>query len=145
MRRLAPLMHGVGLALLLAIAGCASAPLKKTLYDELGATPGITAIVDEIIAVYADDPRVAPFFANSNIKRFRSKLIEYLCNISDGPCEYTGDTMQESHTGLGIGESSFNAGVEGFQKAMDRLHVAQTTQNRLIARLAPQRKDILNR
>jgi hemoglobin len=131
--------------MLLALCACAGVPRRTTLYQDLGEMPGITKIVDEIIVVYADDPRVAPFFANSNIKRFRAKLIEYLCKAADGPCKYTGDDMQETHTGLGIGESAFNAGVEGFQTAMTRLHVAQTTQNRLLARLAPQRRDIIER
>jgi hemoglobin len=98
-----------------------------------------------VIEVYADDPRVAPFFANTNITRFRDKLTEYLCVIADGPCEYTGDTMEESHTGLGIDEASFNAGVEGFERAMTNLHVPLPAQNRLLARLAPKRKTIIHR
>ncbi len=136
---------GLTLMLLAMLSACATAPAQRTLYDDLGAMPGITAIVDELITVYADDPRVAPFFANTNLKRFRSKLIEYLCKTADGPCRYTGDDMAEAHTGLGIDEAAFNAGVEGFQTAMSHLHMVQTTQNRLLARLAPQRKDIIYR
>ncbi len=128
-----------------ALCGCAAPTRHDTLYTDLGGTPGIHALVDQVIEAYADDPRVAPFFANTNIDRFRGKLIEYLCAIADGPCRYTGDTMEESHTGLGIDESSFNAGVEGFQKAMTNLHLPQTTQNRLLARLAPKRESIIHR
>jgi hemoglobin len=135
----------VALAASAGLAGCSAPTRHDTLYDDLGGTPGISAIVDQVIEAYADDPRVAPFFANTNIHRFRSKLIEYLCVVADGPCTYTGDSMEESHTGLGIDEASFNAGVEGFQKAMTNLRLPQTTQNRLLARLAPRHESIIHR
>lgn len=124
----------------------ACAPVRKTtLYDELGGRAGVDAIVDDVLQIYADDPRVAPFFANTNIPRFSRLFAEYLCRVADGGCEYTGNDMKESHTGLGITEKSFNAVVEDLQQAMDKNHIPLRTQNRLLARLAPQRKDILHR
>ena len=37
----------------------ACAPVRKTtLYDELGGRAGVDAIVDDVLQIYADDPRV---------------------------------------------------------------------------------------
>lgn len=130
---------------LLLVACAATTPAHRaTLYDDLGGKAGVDAIVDEVLNIYADDPRVAPFFANTNIPRFRKLFIEYLCRAADGGCEYTGSDMKESHTGLGITEKSFNAVVEGLQLSMDKNHVPVRAQNRLLAKLAPQHKDIVH-
>ncbi len=124
----------------------ACAPVRTTtLYDDLGGKAGVDAIVDDLLNIFADDSRVGPFFANSNIPRFRRLFAQYLCRTSDGGCEYEGDDMQESHTGLGINDKSFNAVVEDLQRAMDQNRVPVRTQNRLLARLAPQHKDIVGR
>ena len=43
---------------------------------------------------------------------------EQICNITDGGCEYTGQTMERSHRGLELTTLHFNALVENMQKAM---------------------------
>lgn len=135
----------LALLILLLIGGCATTPTKTTLYEELGGKAGIETIVDDVLNIYADDPRVAPYFANTNIPRFRKLFFEYLCATTDGGCVYTGSDMQESHTGLGITEKSFNAVVEGLQQAMTARGIPVRVQNRFLARLAPQRGDIIHR
>lgn len=136
--------HLVFTALFALCAACS--PVRKTtLHDDLGGKAGVDAIVDSLLNIFADDRRVGPFFANSNIPRFRRLFAQYLCQASDGGCDYEGDDMQESHTGLGITDKSFNAVVEDLQQAMDQNRVPVRIQNRLLARLAPQHKHIVGR
>lgn len=130
--------------LLLAITGCTGA--KRTdpsLYVEFGEMPGVQALVDDLLNRFADDERVAPTFANSNIDRFRALFVEHLCEILDGPCTYSGDDMREVHRGLDIDEAQFNAVVEHLLDAMRARGISRTAQNRLIARLAPMRGDVI--
>jgi hemoglobin len=103
------------------------------------------ALVDEYFEVVADDIRVALAFADSDIPRLREKLIEQVCMLSGGPCEYTGDPMSVVHGGLNITEAQFNAGVEDLQEAMGRLNLSESAQNRLLVQLAPLRGDIIYR
>lgn len=126
----------------LSLAGCAH---KRTLYDRLGGAPVVAAITDSFIERFADDTRVAPTFAKSDIERFRKFFNEQICNITGGGCPYTGRSMQESHEKLHINESQFNALVEDLQDAMTRQRVPIELQNELIALLAPMRKDIIHR
>jgi hemoglobin len=51
--------------------------------------------------------------------------------------------MRESHRGMVVTETEFNATVEALVDAMNDLDVAQTTQNRLLARLAPLQAEIV--
>ena len=53
--------------------------------------------------------------------------------------------MKKSHIKLGITEREFNALVEQLQQAMDEEDIPFHTQNRLLALLAPMKKDIVER
>ncbi|MDP5036953.1 MAG: group 1 truncated hemoglobin, partial [Alishewanella sp.] len=85
------------LMLALLLTACSQQP-KPSLYQQLGGEPGIAAITDGLLQKIEHDQRIVHHFADTDIARFRRLLAEQLCNISGGPCEYTGGTMQESHT-----------------------------------------------
>lgn len=140
MQRLATLVA------LLLLAACAGAPTHEpTLYEQLGGRDGIAAITDHLLDAFARDPLVAPTFDHVDIRRFRRYFADYLCQTADGPCRYTGDPMSEVHRGMHIDEAMFNAVVQDLIIAMDREHIPVRVQNRLLARLAPQRKHIIYR
>ncbi|HET8807839.1 MAG TPA: group 1 truncated hemoglobin [Methylophaga sp.] len=126
------------------LSACASQP-KTTLYEDLGGAPGIEAIVENFIKGIASDPEIFPYFADSHVSRFREKITEHFCHISDGPCQYTGDNMVDIHVGMDITESHFNRTVDLLYVAMEQENIPHPTQNRLIARLAPLRKQIIYR
>lgn len=133
------------LILLGACAGRTPPPADDGLYRALGGEAGITRIAEEFIIGLSEDPRVGHHFADTDIGRFREKLIEHLCHESGGGCEYTGDSMAEVHRGMDISRAEFNITVEILQDAMDRAHVPVPAQNRLLARLAPLYGDIVER
>ena len=118
---------------------------QRTLYDRIGGMPVLQAITDSFIERFSDDTRVAPTFAKSDIKRFRKFFAEQLCDVSGGPCKYSGRDMKTTHDGLHLTESQFNAIVEDLEDAMNRQRIAIELQNELIAKLAPMRKDIIRR
>ncbi|MAY56967.1 MAG: group 1 truncated hemoglobin [Pseudomonadota bacterium] len=131
------------LLMAMALGACASNQTDKTLYDDLGGQPTIDRIADEFIVEIAYDDRVFPRFADSNVQRFREKIIEHFCMIANGPCVYTGDSMVQTHAGMNISEAEFNAVVEDLIAAMDTVGVDIGTQNRLLARLATLRPQIV--
>ena len=134
------------LCLPLLLAACAQqAPRDDGLYRALGAEPGIVRIVEGMLLGSARDPRIARHFRDIDIERLREKLIEQLCFESGGPCVYTGDSMEESHKGMRLTPSDFNALVEHLQDAMEAEGVPTPAQNRLLARLAPMRGQVIDR
>ena len=135
---------------LLAVAAlalaCARPPWSHaTLYDDLGGEAGIAHIVDRLLDRMAADPEVAPYFAKTNMDRFERLLKEHLCALADGPCQYTGDSMSDTHRGLGITDAAFTALAEDLELAMDDVRVPFHVQNRLLARLAPLHGEIVER
>lgn len=131
-------------ALLAASLGCGTPPWSRTtLYDDLGAEAGIAQIVSAFLERLAADARIAHFFDQTNLDRFERLLNEQLCQLADGPCRYSGDSMNDVHRGQGIREADFDALVEDLQLAMDAVGVPFRVQFRLLARLAPLRREIV--
>ncbi len=116
---------------------------QDNLFQALGHEPGISQIVDQMLNQVTQDERIKIFFKDTNIPRTAKLLKEQFCVISGGPCQYTGDDMKVVHESLGINASQFNAVVEDLQIAMDKLAIPSATQNKLIAKLAPMKRDIV--
>ena len=112
-------------------------------YQALGGEAGISRIVEDLLFRVADDQRIAHHFVDADILRLHAKLVEQICHESMGPCTYTGDSMRDSHAGLGITEADFNALVEHLIDAMDAENVPRAAQNRMLRRLAPMHSDIV--
>lgn len=127
----------------LLLTACMAGPERNpSLYLQLGELPGITAIVDQFLFELADDSDVLPLFADTDIDRFREKLIEQICMLADGPCVYTGDSMQETHRKLNISRAQFSSVVDDLIQAMEALKVPTGAQNSLLQRLAKLYPDI---
>lgn len=137
-------MRVLPVLLLVLLSACAQQPPKDdSLYRDLGAMPGITRIVEGMLLNIARDERIVARFRRIDIQRLRNKLIEQFCVEAGGPCTYTGDSMAESHKGQNVSRSDFNALVEDLIKAMDSEGIPVPTQNRLLARLAPMRGEVI--
>jgi hemoglobin len=139
-------MRGLVLLLCLLLGACVQpSPKDDSLYQQLGGEPGITRIVEGMLLRIAGDHRIVEHFQDIDIQRLRDKLIEQFCVEAGGPCVYTGDSMAQSHKGQGLTPSDFNALVENLQAAMTAEAVPIPAQNRLLARLAPMRGQVIDR
>jgi hemoglobin len=128
-----------------AYAQTQKAATKSSLYERLGGKAAIQAVVDDFIGNVAADPRINGFFANANIERLKKMLVDQICEVSGGPCKYTGKSMKEAHAGMGITEAHFNALVEDLVKSLDKFRVPEKEKNELLAALAAMKPDIVGR
>jgi hemoglobin len=125
------------------ISACASRQIS--LYDRIGGEQKVAQIADYYIDEIQYDRQILSFFLDSDIDRFREKLIEHVCVHIDGPCTYTGDDMIKVHTGMNITEADFNRVVELLINAMTRADVPHRLQNQVLARFAPMRGEMVYR
>lgn len=128
----------------LVLAACQQSP-ETTLYQRLGGQTGVENIVDGVLAGIEQDQSIVHHFADTDIPRFRRLLIEQFCELSGGPCKYTGVSMQESHTGFQITQAHFDALVNHVITAMQQQKVTIEAQNEFLAMLAPMYKDVVYR
>lgn len=134
------------LIIILFFASVACTPFSSkpaSLYEQLGGAEGVDKLVYELLVNIAADERIVGRFRDVNIQRFKTGFEVYICGISGGPCQYTGDSMQIVHAGHQYTNTEFNAVVENLVKAMETRKIPVGTQNRLLALLAPSYKDVV--
>jgi hemoglobin len=121
-------------------------PAKKTsLYERLGGLPGITAVVDAFVGRVANDDRINDYFANADLPRLKSQLVDQICQASGGPCTYGGRSMKDAHKGMGVTNDAFDALVADLGATLDNFRVPTRDKNELLSVLAPMRSDIVER
>jgi hemoglobin len=110
----------------------------KSLYDRLGGVYSIATVVDDFIERLLVNDTLN---ANPAIKASRERVPKaglkfhvttLVCQVTGGPCKYTGRTMKESHAKLNITEAQWNAMVADFRKTLDKFKVPQAEQQELI-------------
>ncbi len=119
------------------------APQDTALYVALGEVAGITKLTDDFVNRLKVDARLAPAFKDTNAKNLKKMLMQQFCKISGGPCVYEGADMKSAHADMDITKTDFHALVEVLQQSMDVNGIAFTTQNQLLARLAPMHRDVI--
>jgi hemoglobin len=115
-----------------------------SIYQAFGGQPGLVKLMDDFVPRLMADPRLQPFFKDTNLTNLKEQLVSQLCMVSGGPCKYAGADMKSVHADFEIRKGDFNALVEVLQQAMDAQGIAFRTQNRLLARLAPMHREIIN-
>lgn len=106
---------------------------------------GVDRIVDAFVARNLADPRIGDIFKGQDMVRLRRTLKEQFCFLLNGSCAYTGRTMKDAHKNLGIQQADMGALVENLQWAMRAEDVPFFAQNRFLAKLAPMRRDVVER
>ena len=128
----------------LILTGCQSLQREpdSSLYLQLGEREGIADVVEDLLYIIVDDTRISHQFKGINVAQFHRHLTDQLCELSGGPCEYSGREMRESHAAMGITDTQFNALAEGLILAMEQNNIPIAAQNRLIKQLLPLYPDI---
>ncbi len=121
-----------------------AAAVDDSLYRAFGGQPGLVRLMDEFMQRLLADARMRPFFRDADQAALKKQLVLQFCEVSGGPCRRDGPTMKEAHDGIDITRADFNALVEVLQGAMDAQGVPFGAQNRLLARLAPMHREIIN-
>lgn len=114
-------------------------------YEDFGSKEGLVKVVDDTMINLLADARTKPFFEKADQTRIKEKLVEQFCAELEGPCTYTGQNMKRAHKDHDINSAHFYALVEALQKAMDKNKIPSRAQNKLLSKLAPMHKDIINK
>lgn len=128
----------------LVLGGCQSVQHEpdNRLYMQLGERSGIADVVEDLLYLIVADERINHQFKGMNVAQFHRNLTDQLCELSGGPCTYTGREMRELHADMGITATQFNALAENLILAMEKNRIPTAAQNQLIKRLLPMYPDI---
>ena len=152
-KALRTLLASLALSLALATLWSASAQggqmqAKKSLYQRLGGYDAIAAVVDDFVGRLINDKQFERFFAghsNDSKKRIRQHIVDQFCAGAGGPCVYTGRSMKDSHTGLGITEAEWDASARHLVATLDKFKVPEAEQKELLAFVTTLKADIVEK
>ncbi len=126
-----------------AAAGDSAPGAVDSLYARLGGEQGVAAIAGSLIDRVASDPNLGRSFKDTNLKRIKRLLAEQICDLSGGPCHYSGDSMKEVHAGHHISQAEFYGMVDALRAILKERHVDLATRNELLRLLAPMKRDVV--
>jgi hemoglobin len=128
-------------------------PAAKTLFDRLGGTYAIAAVIDDFITRLAADPvvmanpqvkaAVDKAIANHGLPGLNFQVTAFVIQATGGPYKYHGKTMKESHKDLKINQSEWDAGVGALKATLEKFKVPKKEQDELIAIVATTHDDIV--
>jgi hemoglobin len=122
---------------------------QPSLYERLGGAYSIATVVDDFIERLLVN---ATLNANPAIKEARARVPKaglkfhvttLVCEVSGGPCKYTGRTMKESHERLNITPAEWDAMVADFKATLNKFNVPQREQQELITIVGGTKNDIV--
>jgi hemoglobin len=125
---------------------CATtAHAEETLFQQIGGEPKLRATIDTMTEIMLVDPRINFTFANTDLAKFKGLLYDQICELTGGPCKYTGRDMASSHEKINSTNAMFNALAEDLYIAFEKHGVPYRLQNRVMALLAPMQPDIVKK
>ncbi len=90
-------------------------PKKTTLWDRLGGEPGVTKVINDLLAVAIEDKKVnllrdGQFKLDAKgMAHLKKMLLEMLSEVTGGPLKYSGKDMKTAHAGMKITAEEFDA------------------------------------
>ena len=120
-----------------------------SLFDRLGGSSGIKAIVDDIVARHMENPviqaRFRPYLETPDkIDAVKKHTCAFLEAGSGGTAQYAGRTMQAAHRGMNISEAEFIAAVDDILAALEKRGVDEQSQRDVLAIAYSLKGDILH-
>jgi hemoglobin len=120
-----------------------------SLYNRLGGTYSIAAVVDDFIDRIMIDPRLNanPLVdeAHHRVPRsgFKYLVTEMMCWATGGPQQYTGKSMSDSHAHLKITPPEWDAFMDDLNQTLAKFQVPVQEQQEVVAIVESTRNDIV--
>lgn len=118
--------------------------MTETLYERLGGKESIAAVVDRFYDRMLDDERVSHHFEDVDMQQQRAQQTLFLCSLTGGPVEYTGEDMEPAHDHLGITEAEFDVTVDHLEAALEAFDVPERERTEVLEAVAGFRADIVS-
>lgn len=122
----------------------------NTLFERLGGTPGITAIVDDVIEAHMNNPAVSARFKPyqdqpERLAKIRQHTIEFFSVGSGGSVEYHGRDMITTHQGMNISPVEYMHVVDDIMGVLDKHTIDEESKKDVLAILWSLKQTIMSK
>lgn len=111
---------------------------SNSLFERLGGSAGINALVEDIVAKHMENPviraRFRPYLETPDKLAVTKKhLCAFLEAGSGGSAKYTGRSMQDTHRGMNINEAEYMAATDDILAVLRKHQIDEQTQKDVLA------------
>ena len=120
----------------------------RSLYQRLGSSEGIAALVDDIVDAHMKNPAIKARFLPIASEPERLKVIKaHTCAFfeagSGGPAQYAGRSMIDAHRGMNVSEQEYMAVIDDILGVLEKRGIDETTRNDVLGIAYSLKGDIL--
>ena len=122
--------------------------MSDRLYEQVGGTRTIHELVRIFYERVLADPRLAPFFPNTDIDALRAKQVMFLTMLLGRTRTFSGQELGSAHAGAraqGLTDEHFDALLGHFGAAMRELKVTEAYIREVLGRIETTRNAVLGR
>ena len=121
----------------------------SSLFERLGGSSGINALVEDIVALHMENAviraRFRPYLETpEKLAVTKKHLCAFLEAGSGGAARYSGRSMQDAHRGMNISEAEYMAATDDILAALRKHHIDEQTQKDVLAIAYSLKGDILH-
>ena len=130
------------------IAPARTTAADDSLYTRLGGEAAVRTVAGALVDRILLDARVNRWFAHAaasaeNTAAYKSKLGDFICQATGGPCDYKGRDMVSAHKGRMVTGEAFDAVAEDLREVLVTLKVAPREQRELLDLVGTLKKSIV--
>jgi hemoglobin len=112
--------------------------MSTLLFDRLGGTTGISAIVDDVVAAHMSNPAISARFLPigehpERLAEIKQHTIDFFSAGSGGPAIYRGRDMPTSHKGMNISPAEYMHVIDDIMMVLDKHKADEDTRKDVLA------------
>ncbi len=124
--------------------------VPKTLFERLGGTSGITAIVDDVFEAHMLNPAISARFKPyqdqpERLAKIRQHTIDFFSAGSGGPVNYKGRDMPDTHQGMNISAAEYMHAVDDIMVVLGRHNIDEASKKDVLAILWSLKEAIMSK
>ena len=121
-------------------------PSDGSLYERLGGRSGISQIVADFVDGFGSNSQLRrqnPRIALASGRLNKSRVTDFVCKLTGGPCDYKGRSLKQVHGPIGITDADWTIGGEELEKALNRQNVKKMDQDEFLSMIQRLKPDIV--
>ncbi len=123
--------------------------MKLSIYDRIGGSAGVQAVVEALYARMLRDPEMAHFFESTDMVHMMRQQRLFMCRLMGGPTLGEMPDLTGAHTRAvheqGLSDSHYDKLVVYLREALEDLNVSGLLANEIVVVIERLRGDVLGK
>jgi hemoglobin len=93
--------------------------MGQSIFEKCGGFASVRKVVSSFYDYVLDSPKIAPYFADSNMQHLVEHQTQFISYLMGGPYTVSDDALERAHASLNISRPDFTEIIELLTEAME--------------------------